>query len=442
MERHRVVVVGGGFGGLYATTSLRHAPVQVTLLDRRNFHLFQPLLYQVATGALSPANIAAPLRSILRSQQNARVLLGNVDTVDVEAKEVRLAEGRAIPYDSLIVAAGARHSYFGHDEWEGVAPGLKTIEDATEIRRRILLAFETAERLTDPAPRAAWLTFVVVGAGPTGLEMAGAIAEIAFHTLRHDFRSIDSSKARVVLLDGSDRVLPPYPEDLSGHALRLLEDLGIEIRTKTLVTDITPDRVVMRTPAGTEELATHTVIWAAGVQASSLASRIAKATGAPRDRAGRLHVDPFLCLPEHPEIFVIGDMAHCVDDEGKPLPGIAPVAMQQGSYVADLIKARLDDDPREPFEYHDRGSMATIGRRAAVANLGWAHVHGSLAWMLWLFVHLMYIVQFQSRMLVLVQWAWNYVTRNRSARLITGTSKTPLQPNEPDVPEDAAASLN
>lgn len=419
------MVVGGGFGGLYALKSLRCAPVDLTLVDRRNFHLFQPLLYQVATGGLSPANIAAPLRSILAQQKNARVLLGEVVGIDPQQRCVHLHEGASVPYDTLVVATGATHNYFGNDHWEPLAPGLKTLEDATCIRARILHAFEAAERGSDREQVCAWLTFVIIGAGPTGVEMAGAVAELARDTLRHEFRMINPADAHVLLVDAADRVLPSYPLALSARAAGSLARLGVTVRTGVSVADCWPTEVVLRSPAGEERIATRTVIWAAGVRASRLGRVLAEATGAPLDRLGRVAVEPDLTVPQHPEIFVIGDLASCPDANGRPLPGIAPVAMQQGRYVARLIEHRLRGRTLTAFRYRHRGSMATIGRAAAVADLGWIRFSGYPAWLAWLFVHLMFIVEFQNRLLVLLQWAWNYFTRNRSARLITGVPSLP-----------------
>ncbi len=421
--KHRVAIIGGGFGGLYAARSLRKAAVEVTLVDRRNHHLFQPLLYQVATGALSPANIAAPLRALLRRQANAQVLLGDVTDFDVANRRVILRDGE-LPYDTLIVAAGATHSYFGHPEWEPLAPGLKTIEDATSIRRKILKAFESAERLHDPDDLNRWLTFVIVGAGPTGVEMAGAVAELAHETLRHDFRAIDPTTARIVLVEAADRVLPPFHSELSAKARMALERMRVEVRCGTLVTDIEPGSVLLKCGEQVERLPTHTILWSAGVQASPLAKLLAEKTGAELDRGGRIRVTPDLTLGEHPEVFVIGDMAHCVDYAGKPLPGLAPVAMQEGRYAAQTIAARLAGRELPDFAYRDFGTMATIGRMKAVCDLfGWRFA-GLLAWLTWLFVHLMMLVQFENRLLVLMQWAGHYVTRNRSARLITGDDTT------------------
>ena len=420
-DRHRVVIIGGGFGGLHAARSLRHAPVEVTVIDRRNFHLFQPLLYQVATGGLSPGNIAAPLRSLLRRQRNARVLLAEAVGIDVGGRRVRLADGE-IPYDSLIVATGARHDYFGHDQWATQAPGLKTVEDATDIRRRILSAFEAAERESDPDRLRAWLTFVIVGAGPTGMELAGAIGELARHTLRRDFRRINPADAQILLLDAADRIVPSFPPSLSAKAEVSLRWLGVTVRTGVTVVDLKPGRVLIRRDDKEEAISAQTVLWAAGVAASPPGKAVADATGAECDRAGRILVRPDLTVAGHPEIFVIGDLAHFAADDGRPLPGVAPVAMQQGRYVARLIPARLRGRALPPFRYRGRGTMATIGRAAAIADLGWVHISSRLAWLVWLFVHLVNIVELEHRVLVLIQWAWSYVTRNRAARLITGKS--------------------
>jgi NADH dehydrogenase len=422
---HRVVIVGGGFGGLSAANALRREPVRVTLIDRRNFHLFQPLLYQVATGGLSPANIAAPLRALLKRQSNAEVLLGEVCGFDVAGRKVLLADGGAIAYDSLIVAAGVRHHYFGHDQWEPLAPGLKTIEDATEIRRRILLAFEAAERESDPAKVQNWLTFVVVGAGPTGVELAGTISELARHTLRSNFRNIDPARARIVLVEGEGRVLPVYPERLSAKALRQLERLGVEVRLGTRVTQVEPDSVMLLDNSEAELLETRSVFWAAGVKASPLGSMLHEAAAAPLDRAGRVIVEADCSLPGHENLFVIGDLAHFEHGGNGPLPGVAQVAMQQGRYAARLIAQRLEGRKVPPFRYQDYGSMATIGRAAAVATIGKLQFSGLVAWLLWLLVHLMSLIGFENRLLVLVQWSWNYFTRNRAARLITGDSTLP-----------------
>jgi NADH dehydrogenase len=416
---HRVIIIGGGFGGLYAAKALRRAPVHVTLLDRRNFHLFQPLLYQVATGGLSPGEIASPLRHVLRRSQNTEVLLAEVTDLDVVNRRVILRDGEA-GYDTLIVAAGASHSYFGHDEWEPLAPGLKTIEDATEIRRRILIAFEEAEREPDADVRRAWLTFVVVGAGPTGVELAGALGEIANDTLRHDFRHINPAEARILLVEGSGRVLPPYPPDLSEHAEQSLIDLGVRAMTGAVVTNIDEGGVTVRRGQQEEHIPARTVLWAAGVAASPLGRVLAQRAVAKLDRAGRVVVEPDLTVAGHPEILVIGDLASFSYQNGKPLPGVAPVAMQEGRYAALLVRGRLEGRAVEPFHYWDKGSLATIGRAAAVADFGRIHISGYFAWLTWLFVHLMYLVGFDNRLLVFIKWAYNYFTRNRGARLITG----------------------
>jgi NADH dehydrogenase len=416
---HRVVLVGAGFGGLYAAQALRRAPVDLTVIDRRNFHLFQPLLYQVATGALSPGEIASPVRHVLSRQRNARVWMAEVRDIRVDRRAVLLDDGEA-PYDTLILATGAHHHYFGHDDWAPLAPGLKTIEDATEIRRRILLAFESAEREPDEAERRAWLTFVIVGAGPTGVELAGALGEIANDTLRHDFRGINPAEAVILLVEGADRVLPSFPPDLSAAAERALSDLGVRARTRSTVTGLDRAGVTVRTGDSAERIPAKTVLWAAGVEASELGKIVSQRTGAPIDRAGRVIVEPDLTVPGHPEIFVIGDLAHFSHQTGQPLPGVAPVAMAQGRYVARAIQARLRGETPPPFHYFDKGALATIGRNRAVAAFGRLHISGPIAWFAWLFVHLMYLVEFDNRLLVLIEWVYDYITRNRGARLITG----------------------
>jgi NADH:ubiquinone reductase (H+-translocating) len=417
-SKHRVVIVGGGFGGLYAAKAMR-APLEVTLIDRRNFHLFQPLLYQVATGELSPANIAAPLRSLLRRKPQTNVLLAEVVDFDVAAQQAVLADGR-VDYDLLIVAAGLQFNYFGHDDWRPLAPGLKTIEDATRIRARLLTAFEMAERASDPDRRQRWLTFVIVGGGATGVELAGALAEMARYTLRRDFRAINPADARILLVEGRPRLLETFPDDLSSHTASTLAKLGVTVYTNAIVTEVRPHEVVIKRGDQIETVATGNVLWTAGVRTTPLAERLAAATGAATDRMGRIIVEPDLTIARHPEIFIIGDMAHFAHQGGEPLPGVAPVAMQQGRYVARVLAARAaGQSPPPPFHYHDRGSMAVIGRSSAVADVhGW-HLLGLIAWLAWLFIHLLYLAQFQNRLLVLVQWAWNYVTWNRSARLIT-----------------------
>ena len=416
---HRVVIVGGGFGGLYAATGLAHAPVELTLVDRRNYHLFQPLLYQVATGALSPGEIASPLRHVLSRNRNTRVWLAEVTDIDVDARELILGELK-LPYDTLVLAAGAGNHYFGHDQWQGPAPGLKSIEDATEIRSRILRAFEAAEMEADPETRRACLTFVLIGGGPTGVELAGALAEIANDTLRHDFRSINPAEAHILLLEGGPRILPAFPPQLSEAAERSLIGMGVHTRTKTMVTGIDATGVTILVDGATQRIPTRTVLWAAGVAPSPLGAILAHRAGLALDRAGRVVVEPDLSVPGHPEILVIGDMANFSHQGGQPLPGVAPVAMQQGRYVASLIQKRVRGEPVEPFHYWNKGNLATIGRRSAVADFGAIRFSGLIAWLAWLFVHLMYLVGFENRVLVLIKWAYNYVTHNRGARLITG----------------------
>jgi NADH:ubiquinone reductase (H+-translocating) len=435
---HRLVILGGGFGGLYAAKALKRTPVQVTLLDRRNFHLFQPLLYQVATGALSPGEIASPLRSVLHRQKNTRVLLGEATDLDVDGKRVILGDGGAVEgaggsleYDTLIVATGSADSYFGHDDWRRNAPGLKSIEEATEIRTKILYAFEAAEREQDPEKQREWLTFVIVGAGPTGVELAGALAEIAHDTLRHDFRSIRPEEARIFLIEGAPRVLPTYPADLSAKAEASLVHLNVTPRTGVFVTDIDEKGVTIKTPDGNERILARTIVWAAGVRPSTFADVLERRAGAPRDRKGQVMVNPDCSVPGHPEIFVIGDLAH-LEQHGKPLPGVAQVAMQQGAYVAKLIRERLRGGTLPPFHYFDKGSLAVIGRARAVAQIGPLHLSGLLAWLTWLFVHLMYLVEFSNRVLVFVHWGFLYITFNRGARLITG----------PEPAERSAASAD
>jgi NADH:ubiquinone reductase (H+-translocating) len=425
MERHRVVILGGGFGGLSAGLALKNAPVELTLLDRCNYHLFQPLLYQVATGSLSPANIASPLRQILRRQKNTKVLLAEAVDIDASDRRVILSDGE-VPYDTLIAATGSTHQYFGHEEWEKFAPGLKTVEDATSMRRRILLAFEAAERESDPAKLKAWMTFVIVGGGPTGAELAGALGEIAHDTLTHDFRDIDPSRTQIILVEGTDRVLPTYPPKLSEAARKMLVGLGVTVRTGAMVTDVKADSVTIREGDRTESIPTRTVLWAAGVLASPLGIILSKKAGAPVDKFGRVLVNPDLSVPGHPEIFVIGDLANFSHQTGQPLPGVAQPAIQQGRYVGKVIQARLRNKTLPPFHYFDKGNLATIGRGAAVADLNWLRISGLPAWLIWIFIHLLYIVQFQNRLLVLLQWAWLYLTFDRSARLITGENPLPL----------------
>jgi len=411
MKAPHVVIVGAGFGGLTAARALAREPVRVTVVDRRNHHLFQPLLYQVATAALSPGDIAYPIRSILRRQANATVLLADVLRVEPEARRVILDEG-SLDYDYLIVATGARHSYFGHDEWEAVAPGLKSLEDAIEIRRRILLAFEKAERETDVERRRTLLTFVLVGGGPTGAELAGAIAEISRHVLVSDFRSIDPREARILLLEAGPRILPTFPEELSSRAAESLRRLGVEIRENSPVTAISADSVEI---AGVPLMAA-TILWCAGVAASPLTRSLA----APLDRAGRVLVGPDLTIPGHPEIFVIGDQAAFLHQSGKPLPGVAQVAIQAGRHAAKNISRAVLGDPMLSFHYRDPGNLAVLGRAAAIADLGRVHLSGFPAWLFWCFVHILFLIGFRNRILVMFEWAWSYLTWQRGARLITG----------------------
>ena len=423
MSPPHVVILGGGFAGLYAARGLRRAPVRVTLIDRRNHHLFQPMLYQVATAALNPSDIAAPIRSVLRNQANAEVLLAEVSTIDVPTRRVTLTDGSQIAYDYLIVATGAHHSYFGHNEWEPLAPGLKSLEDAVEIRQRVLLAFERAERETDSVRRHAFLTFVIVGGGPTGVEMAGAVAELRRYALRRDFRRIDPGEATVMLLEGGTRLLPSYPPSLSDQAKKDLRRLGVEVRTETMVTDIRPGSVV----AAGWTIPTQTVIWAAG----NLASPVLKSMGAPLDSAGRAIVEPDCTIPGHPEVFVLGDAAHFEHQEGGPLPGVSPVAIQMGEYAAGVIAGDLNGEPRRAFQYWDKGQLAVIGRGRAVADIWKLHFGGLLAWLTWTFVHIFFLIGFRNRILVMIQWAWSYLTYGRGARLIT--AETPHTPSLPPV---------
>ncbi len=419
--RPRVVIVGGGFGGLYAARSLKHTDIDVTLIDRRNFHLFQPLLYQVATGALSPGEIASPLRYVLNRQRNTRVLLGEVVDIDVNKREVVLNDHSRVPYDTVIFATGSTHSYFGHPEWAAFAPGLKTVEDATEIRTRLLLAFERAEKDTDndPEARRANLTFVIVGGGPTGVELAGALAEISRDTLKKDFRSIDPADANIFLIEGTDRLLPLYPPKLSHAAERALTKLGVRTRTGAMVTGIDEQGVTVKERNTATKIQAKTVLWAAGVQASPIGKLLSDRLGFTLDSAGRVPVEPDLLIAGHPEILVVGDLAAFLQD-GKQVPGVAPTAIQQGHYAARLIASRLRNEKPKPFRYLDKGSLATIGRNQAVAVIGPFQFSGILAWLAWLFIHLLYIVEFENRLLIVVQWAYDYFTHNRGARLITG----------------------
>jgi len=415
-HKPRVVIVGAGFGGLHAARKLAHLPVQITLIDRRNHHTFQPLLYQVATAGLSPGEIAAPIRWIVRGRRNIEVLLGEVRDFDLKNRRVKLADA-GIAYDYLVVAAGASHAYFGHDEWEPFAPGLKTIEDALEIRRRVLLAFELAERQVAAGEASLPLNFVIVGGGPTGVELAGTLAEISRQVLANEFQSIDPKNTRIILLEGGPRILPTYAEDLSGSAQEQLQHLGVEVHTSAMVTKVEPAAVWM----GDRHLPAAVILWAAGVAASPLGKKL----GAPVDRAGRVLVNPDLSVPGYPEIFVIGDLAALQDEHGTMLPGVAPVALQEGAAAARNIERDLQGEPRENFHYFDKGNLATIGRAAAVAQFGKLHISGFVAWLSWLFVHIFFLIGFRNRIIVLIQWAWSYFTYERGARLITGDQQLP-----------------
>jgi NADH:ubiquinone reductase (H+-translocating) len=407
----RVVIIGGGFGGLSAAKTLRHASVDLLLIDRRNHHVFQPLLYQVATAGLSPGDIASPIRWILRSQANVRVWLADVTSIDTAQRIIHLADGTVVSYDYLIVASGATHAYFGHDDWRPSAPGLKTLEDALEIRRRVLLAFEEAERERDPNAQRRLLTFVVVGGGPTGVELAGALAEISRHALAHDFRDIAPETARIILVEGGPTVLASYPERLSGFARRALERLGVSVWTGGVVTNIEAGRVHV----GTEVLEAGTILWAAGVAASPLG----RALGAPSDRVGRVIVNPDLTIPDHPEVAVVGDLAAFKTEAGDLLPGVAQVAIQQAAHAARNVIGMIEGRPRAPFTYRNLGNMATIGRNSAVADFGWLRVKGYLAWLMWVFLHVYLLIGFRNRLSVMTQWAFSYATYQRSVRLIT-----------------------
>jgi NADH:ubiquinone reductase (H+-translocating) len=443
----RVAIVGAGFGGLTAARALARAPAHITVIDRKNHHTFQPLLYQVATAGLSPSEIAAPIRSILRGRDNVEVLLGEVTGFDLARRLVETPEQK-IPYDYLVVAAGASHAYFGHDDWEPWAPGLKTIEDALEIRRRVLLAFELAERQAAAGESGFPLNFVVVGAGPTGVELAGTLAEISHHALRHEFRAIDPKSTQILLIEGGPRVLPTYPEELSSRAQEQLHKLGVEVRTSAMVTAVEPGAVRV----GETRLSAAVILWAAGVAASPLG----KTLGVPVDRAGRVAVEPDLSLPDHPEVFVIGDLAALKDESGKMLPGVAPVAIQQGRYVAKIIQREVEAAtiapakgsplPRPRFHYWDKGSLATIGRAAAVAEFGKIHISGFIAWLAWLFVHILFLIGFRNRLLVFIEWAWSYATYERSARLITGSTQLPgwtdLRSQGSDVRDSVAEEIS
>ncbi|BCL38456.1 NAD(P)/FAD-dependent oxidoreductase [Nostoc sp. MS1] len=416
---HQVVIVGGGFGGLYTAKTLNTANVNITLIDKRNFHLFQPLLYQVATGTLSPGDISSPLRAVLRKSKNTQVLLGEVKDIDPKGQKVIL-DDQVVHYDTLVVATGANHSYFGKDNWKDIAPGLKTVEDAIEIRRRIFSAFEAAERTNDPEIRRSLLTFVIVGAGPTGVELSGAIAELAYKTLKEDFRNIDTSETKILLLQGGDRILPHIAPELSQVAQESLESLGVIIHTNTRVTNIENDTVTFKQDGEIRQIPSKTILWAAGVKASPMGQILAERTGVECDHAGRVIVEPDLTVRDYKNIFVVGDLGNFSHQNGKPLPGVAPVAKQQGEYVAKLIKRRLKNRTLPEFRYSDVGSLAMIGQNLAVVDLGFIKLQGFLAWVFWLLVHIYFLIEFDTKILVVFQWAWNYITRNRRSRLITG----------------------
>jgi NADH dehydrogenase len=441
MGIHRVVVVGGGFGGLQAVMKLRRAPVEVTLVDRRNFHLFQPLTYQVATGGLSPGQIAYPLRAIFKRDRSVRVLMAEVADFDLDARELRLrpVDGvpapDSIPYDSLIVAGGSQYSYFGHDEWVDVAHEVKSLESALAVRSQILSAFEAADAEADPEKQRAWLTFVVVGGGPTGVEMAGQIGELARDTLRRDFRTIDTRSGRILLIEAADRLLTSFPSSLSEKAARSLRRLGVTTMLESTVVDIDRNGVAIEDRGGVRErIPARTVVWAAGVSASALASRLSELTGAECDRAGRVTVEADLTLPGHPEVFALGDMVRVRDAAGAVVtfPGVAPVAMQQGRYAAKVVRARLRGREAPPFRYRDKGNLATIGRAAAVADIKGLRLSGLIAWLIWLFVHLWYLIGFQNRVLVFIQWFTSFATHGRGARLITEPAASAARANQAD----------
>lgn len=438
-ERRKVVIVGGGFGGLSAAQHLNSDLVDVTLIDRRNHYLFQPLLYQVATGSLSPGEIASPLRAILSRQRNTRVWLGTVEDIDPDSKCVLLSDGAAVSYDSLILAAGSETTYYGHNEWQDWAPGLKSIEEATAIRHKILYAFEVAERIADPARRREWLTFVIVGAGPTGVELSGAIAEIARQTLKDDFRSIRPEEAQIILLDGAPRILTSFPPDLADKANRSLAKLGVQVRCGEVVKNVDAGGLTVESGERKQSIPTKTVVWAGGITASPLGKILSKRTKAETDRVGKIKVNPDLTVPSYPDIYVVGDLASIADANGRPLPGLAQVAMQGGAYAAKSILRKAKGHPElRAFHYFDKGSLAVIGRAAAVADVFGLRIAGLAAWLVWALIHLMYLVTFQSRILVFIQWAIQDLTFNRSARLITGVTPTDLE-FEKEFPDVRAA---
>ena len=419
----KVVIVGGGFGGLYTAKALKQSSVQVTLIDKRNFHLFQPLLYQVATGGLSPSDIASPLRLILRQHKNVQVLLNSVVDLKPKDKQIILDDDKSISYDILILATGSTHHYFGNDQWENHAPGLSTVEDALEIRNRVLGAFEAAEKENDPIKRQAWLTFVIVGGGPTGVELAGAVAEIVNSSMKGNFNNFTPKDAKIILIEGLERVLPPYPTELSSKAEQELCNLGVTIHTQSMVTSISENNIVLRKGKKYEQITSHTILWAAGVKASSVGKKLAEKTGAQIDRAGRVIVEPDLSIIGFPDIFVIGDLSSFSHQNNKPLPGIAPVAMQQAKYVAKLIQKQLKGESLPSFVYKDYGSMAIIGKNKAVADFKFIKLSGFLAWFIWIWVHIYYLIEFDNKLVVLIQWIWNYFTQGRGSSVIIENNK-------------------
>ena len=419
----KVVIVGGGFGGLYTAKALKQSSVQVTLIDKRNFHLFQPLLYQVATGGLSPSDIASPLRLILRQHKNVQVLLNSVVDLKPKDKQIILDDDKSISYDILILATGSTHNYFGNDQWENHAPGLSTVEDALEIRNRVFGAFEAAEKENDPIKRQAWLTFVIVGGGPTGVELAGAVAEIVNSSMKGNFNNFTPKDAKIILIEGLERVLPPYPTELSSKAEQELCNLGVTIHTQSMVTSISENNIVLRKGEKYEQITSHTILWAAGVKASSIGKKLAEKTGAQIDRAGRVIVEPDLSIIGFPDIFVIGDLSSFSHQNNKPLPGIAPVAMQQAKYVAKLIQKQLKGESLPSFVYKDYGSMAVIGKNKAVADFKFIKLSGFLAWFIWIWVHIYYLIEFDNKLVVLIQWIWNYFTQGRGSSVIIENNK-------------------
>ena len=421
---HHVVIVGGGFGGLYAAQTLAKGPVKVTLIDKRNFHIFQPLLYQVATGGLSPTNISSPLRGILKRNKNVEVLMGEVKNIDPEQQTVKL-RSREISYDSLIVATGASHQYFGHEEWADKAPGLKTVEDALEMRRRIFIAFESAEKETDPEKRQAWLTFAIIGGGPAGVELAGALGELAHSTLKDDFRNFSTKEAKIILVQSPERILPSYSPSLSTKAKDSLEQIGVTVMTGTRVVGMDNQTISVRQDGEIKSIRARTVLWTAGMKASAMAQNLAESTGAALDKTGRVIVNSNFEVPGTENIFVIGDLANYSHQEGKPLPGVAPVAMQSGKYVAQLIMSRLQGKTISPFRYWDWGSLAVIGKHAAVVDIGFLKLSGFFAWTFWMFIHVFYLLEFDNKLIVLIQWIWNYFTSAKGARMITTPGELP-----------------